>query len=81
MTIIIEDKLMKNIRITQEEAKLDFALGLFIDYKATLRQAAIIANLTQAKFMKELGKRKIPIHYGIDEFNKDVETLKKHNLI
>ena len=81
MTITIEDDLMKNVKITPEEAKLDFAIGLFIDYKVTLGQAANIAHLTQAQFIKELGKRKIPIHYGIDEFNKDVETLKKHKII
>ncbi|MCK4803711.1 MAG: hypothetical protein KAT88_04115 [Spirochaetes bacterium] len=37
--------------------------------------------MTQAQFLKELGKRAILINYDIEEFNKDVETLKKLNLI
>ena len=81
MILKIADEILKNINITPEQAKLDFAIGLYADNRTTLGQSARIASITQAQFLKELGKREISINYDIEEFNKDVETLKKLNLI
>ena len=80
MIIKIEDELFNKLNISPEQAKLDLAIGLFLDKKVTLGQGARLASLNQSQFLKELGKRKIPIHYDIDEFNKDIETLSKINL-
>lgn len=80
MTLIIDDKMLEGININEEEAKLDFALGLFIDYKATLGQAAKIAHLSQGQFMEELSKRKIPIHYGIEDLEEDLNTITSLNI-
>lgn len=82
MVLKIEDKILKSIKLTQEEAKLDFALGLYIDKRVTLGQAAVVASISQTQFLKELGKRQIPIHYDIEDFEKDlktIETLKLHD--
>ena len=57
------------------------ALGLFIDKRLTLGQAAHIASLSQTQFLKELGERKIPIHYDIENFKKDLETIENLNII
>ena len=80
MTITIDDKDIKGIKLTPDEARLDFALGLYIDNKVTLGQASHIADISQSQFLKELGKRKIPVHYDIEEFKKDLTTLKNFNL-
>lgn len=80
MILTIDDKILKGIIISESEAKLDFALGLYIDEKVTLGQAANIASLSQGEFLKELGKRKIHFHYDIEEFEKDLETIKNLNL-
>jgi predicted HTH domain antitoxin len=79
MVLNIEDDIIRNINLTQEEAKLDFALGLFIDKRVTLGQAAAIASLSQTQFLKELGKRQIPIHYEIEDFEKDLKTIENLN--
>ena len=81
MILKIADEILKNINITPEQAKLDLAIGLYSDNRTTLGQSARIASVTQTQFLKELGKREISINYDIEEFNKDVETLKKLNLI
>ncbi len=47
---------------------------MFIDKRLTLGQASCIALLSQTQFLKELGKRKIPIHYDIEDFKQDLET-------
>lgn len=59
-------------RLTQQDAALHFALGLFVEEEATLGQAVQIAGITHAAFLRELGKRRIPIHYGQDELNADL---------
>jgi predicted HTH domain antitoxin len=50
-----------------EDIKLHLALGLFLDHRVTLGRGAAIAGLSQSEFLRELGKRKIPVHY--DEAN------------
>jgi predicted HTH domain antitoxin len=62
MTITLPAELEN--RITPQEAALHLALGLFTDDKVTLGQAAAVAGISQAAFLQELGKRRIPVHYG-----------------
>ncbi|MBA7708512.1 hypothetical protein ES703_117414 [subsurface metagenome] len=81
MVLKIENEVLKGINLTPEQAKLDFAIGLFIDKRITLGQAARVASLSQTQFLKELGKRKIPIHYDIEDFNKDLETIEKLKIV
>jgi predicted HTH domain antitoxin len=38
-------------------------MGLFRDHRVTLGQGAAIAGLSQSEFLRELGRRQIPIHY------------------
>ena len=54
------------------------ALDQFVREAATLGQAARAAGLSQADFLRELGRRRIPVHYGAEELSEDlkaVETL------
>ena len=80
MVLKIEDDVLKGINITPEQAKLDLAIGLFIDKLITIGQAARLAAISQTKFLKELGKRKIPIHYEKEDFDKDLETIEQLKL-
>jgi len=75
MTITLPAEIEK--QITPEEAALHVAAGLFADEKITLSQGATIAGMSQAAFLKELGKRKIPMHYGVDELEQDMATVRK----
>lgn len=62
-------------RISPEEAALHLALGLFADDKVTLGQATAVAGISQPAFLHELGKRKIPVHYGSEELEQDIATV------
>ena len=62
-------------RLSPRDAALHLAIGLFVSEEATLGQAAEIAGLTQVVFLKELGRRRIPIHYGIDELAEDLKAV------
>jgi predicted HTH domain antitoxin len=64
-------------RISLEEAALHLALGLFTGDKVTLGQAADIAGLSQPTFLQELGERRIPVHYGIEELEQDIAAVQE----
>lgn len=63
--------------LTPSRAALHLAVGLFTAEEVTLGQAAETAGLSQSEFMRELGRRKIPIHYGVEEFAQDLVTIEK----
>ncbi|MBP6811051.1 MAG: UPF0175 family protein, partial [Saprospiraceae bacterium] len=42
----------------------------------TLGQAALLAELPQLIFQQELAKRKIAVHYGVEELRQDLQHLK-----
>ena len=62
--------------LTQKKAALHLAIGLFVSEEVTLGQGAEIAGLTQKEFLRELGSRHIPIHYGLDELAEDLKVVK-----
>lgn len=61
-------------RFTAAQTKLHLAVGLFAGDEVTLGQAAAIAEMPQPAFLQELGKRKIPVHYGPVELDEDIAT-------
>lgn len=63
--------------LTQEDAALHLALGLFADNRITLGQGAAIARLSVPAFLAELGKRRISVHYQVEDAIADVETVAK----
>ena len=79
MVIEVPDKAAEGIGLSPELARLEMALGLFRDEKATLGQAAKLSGLSIPLFMKELGKRHIPLHYDVQDFEKDLAVLENGN--
>lgn len=77
MVIEIPDFLAKVLCLTVEEARLQIGLGLFRDEMATLETGAKVAGLSIPAFMLELAKRQIPLHYGLDDFEKDLKILRR----
>jgi len=64
-------------QLTPESAALHLAIGLFVADEVTLGQAAKIAGISQTIFLQELGERKIPIHYGVEELNEDLREIRR----
>jgi len=62
-------------RLSPASAALHLAIGLFVTEEATLGQAAQTAGLSQAEFLRELGRRRIPIHYGKEELESDLQAV------
>ena len=62
-----------------QSAKLHFAVGAFAAEEVTLGQAAEIAGISQTEFMKELSRRRIPLHYDQEEFAEDLKAISRLN--
>lgn len=62
-------------RLTPKSAALNLAIGLFASEEVTLGQAAEVAGLSQAELLRELGKRRIPIHYDAPELAEDLQAV------
>ncbi len=62
-------------RLSPQSTALHLAIGLFVSDESTLGQAAEVAGLSQAAFLRELGQRRIPIHYGREELAADLQSV------
>lgn len=76
MTIEISDQIIEKTGLSPEKILLELAIILFQRESITLGQAGKIAGLHQIQFQKELAQRKIPIHYDVEDFEQDLETIK-----
>lgn len=77
MIIEIPDKVMQRANLSKAAIQLRLALLLFKEEILTLGQASEMAGLHQIMFQKELAKRKIPIHYDEEDFERDWQTIKQ----
>jgi predicted HTH domain antitoxin len=75
MVIEIQDEALRGLELTEPQALLDLAVGLFTERRVTLGRAAEIARLTQLDFQRELGWRGIPIHYDVEDLRADLRPL------
>jgi predicted HTH domain antitoxin len=73
MELILPERLQH--QLTPESTVLHLAIGLFVAEEATLGQAAEVAGLSQTEFLRELGRHRIPIHYGAEELAEDLRTV------
>ncbi|MEZ4848425.1 MAG: UPF0175 family protein [Bacteroidia bacterium] len=73
MIIEIPDRLIAGF--SETEIRLKIALSLFQAEIFTLGQASKFTGMNRRDFQRELGKRKIPIHYGQEELNEDLKNI------
>ena len=76
MTITIPDDALGNRITSPEQARLEIGIALFVANRASVSRGARIAGLPFLEFQRELGRREIPQHYGIEELEQDLQTLK-----
>jgi predicted HTH domain antitoxin len=75
MPVIIPDEVLTAAHISETELRRELALALFQQERLTLAQASRLADMTQLTFQALLADRRIPIHYGVEEFREDLRTL------
>lgn len=77
MLLTISDEVLSAAHITESELKRELALTLFQQERLTLAQASHLAEMNQLAFQSLLADRRIPIHYGVEEFREDLQTLRR----
>jgi predicted HTH domain antitoxin len=77
MTLTLPDDLVRSTHLTKAELQAELALALFRVERLTLGQAAQLAGLPQLDFQRLLASRDIPIHYGVDAMEQDVQRARR----
>lgn len=77
MIVEIPDQVIAQSGLSTKDILLKVAILLFQEEKLTLGQASKLAGLHQFEFQKELAKREIPVHYGEEDYERDLLTIAK----
>ena len=77
MPVTIPDEVLTAARMSEAEIKRELALTLFQQERLTLGQARRLAGMSHLEFQAVLAERQIPIHYGVEEFRQDLQTLRQ----
>ncbi len=75
MTLTIPIERIGNLRVTEQDALVDIAIGLYKREEISLGRAAEVAGISSVQLLGELGRRHIPINYGPDDLRADVVAL------
>jgi len=77
MPVTISDEVLVAAHLSEPELKRELALALFQQERLTLAQASRLAEMSRMAFQALLAERRIPIHYGVEEFREDIRTLQQ----
>lgn len=80
MSLVIPDEFLQIAHISEATLKLEIAILLFQQEKLTLDNASQFAGMNRLEFQQILASRKIPIHYGVEEFPQALKTLEANDL-
>lgn len=75
MNVEVQDDKLQGLTVTPERLRLEMAVGLYASEDVTLGQAAGIAGIDQTRFLRELGRRGVCFHYGVEDLEQDLKTL------
>jgi predicted HTH domain antitoxin len=75
MIVTIPDERIGGIQLDERDVLIDIAIGLYKREQASLGRAAEIANMSSPAFLHELGRRKIPINYEINDLHADLAGI------
>jgi predicted HTH domain antitoxin len=75
MVLNIPEEYIRATRLTEQELLVEIAVLFFQKGKLTMGQAAKLAELSQYQFQWILAGRDIPIHYDLEDYNEDLETI------
>jgi len=77
MTIEVPERELGSLRLSPEQARLEFAVGLYAGRRVTLGRAARIAGVAYTEFMHEIGGRGLCINYTMEDAMHDMAMVDK----
>jgi predicted HTH domain antitoxin len=77
VAIEIPPEVVHATRMSLEELRQELALHLFQQGKLSFGKAKEMSGMTFWAFQQLLGARGIPVHYGVEDYEEDLEVLEK----
>jgi predicted HTH domain antitoxin len=77
MTIELPDVNIGSQPLTSELARIELACALYAAWKISMSQAVKIAGRPRILFYEELGARKIPRQYRVEDVEHDIRMAKE----
>ncbi len=77
VTVEIPREILHVTRMTPEELRRELAVSLFQQGKLSFGKARELAGMTVWAFQQLLGSREIPVHYGVEDYEEDLTTLRE----
>lgn len=75
MTITIPDAVLSETKISSADLRIELATYLYEKQRLSIGKARKVAGLNLVEFQKELAKRDIYLHLGIQDLEKDIDNL------
>jgi predicted HTH domain antitoxin len=77
MSLMISDEIIKVSGLSEQELLLEVILMLFQQKRVSIGKASRLSGMTLRQFQHELATRKIPVHYDVEDFEKDLQNLRE----
>jgi predicted HTH domain antitoxin len=77
MSVTIPAEVLEASRMSEAEMRQEIAAMLFQKEKLTLAQASRLAGMNLLRFQHLLSSRGIEPHYGVEELEQDLRTLRE----
>ena len=74
-TLTIPQDVLDSARLTAEEAKQELAVSLYANGRLSVGKARELADMSLWSFRHLLASRNIPVHYGLEDLEDDLNTL------
>jgi predicted HTH domain antitoxin len=81
MGFTVSDELLQTVHLSAEEFRREIAVMLFQQERFTLAQAARFCGMSRIEFQRLLASRKIPVHYDVEEYERDIRMMKEAGLL
>ncbi len=80
MNMELDIPVLDKLGISRADLLTDIAVGLYMDQRVTLGQAAEIAGVSQLDFRCLLSRMNVPIQYDIQDLNHDLAVLRERGI-
>ncbi len=77
ISIEIPREIIHATRMTPQELKRDLAVLLYQQGKLSFGKSREMADMTVWAFQQLLGSREIPVHYGVEDYEDDLQALRE----
>lgn len=82
MTILeIPRDVLRATRMNEAELRTELAITLFVQGKLSFGKAREMSGMDAWTFQQLLGSRGIALHYDLNEYKEDMDTLRKLGIL